>query len=287
VIARGEDLKQISTYDEIAAKGQSVRRLLSDLRIALHRDSALSTLLRDADRIANDFMSAKKAQSALEVTRLAHANRVATAILAVGRDPGAQDCLRRMTGGTMDLSQRTTSAGKDALWEIELAEKFATLGLGVELTEPDIVLRVGGQPYPVACKKIYSERGVEAQMRKGAKQLERYGSPGLVAFNIDDLTPASSIFVSDNSRLAGDSLAMLNRSFVDRHRPVLERFVADGRCHGVLVTTNVVADLTLTAPRINNFSQTTVWTLSAPHDPKSNTFAAIVDRLQNPILERE
>src|SRR5690606_16882739 len=112
-----------------------------------------------------------------------------------------------------------------------------------DFSDPDLVINLACERYPVACKKIHSERGVEAQMRKGVQQLARFGAPGLVAFNADDLTPANSIFVSRDTRTAGDHLADLNRDFVDRNQRVLERYVADGRCHGILVTTSIVADL--------------------------------------------
>lgn len=280
-IDRGVDFTEVSTYEEIAAKGRSVRCLLTELGIHLHRDSALSLLLREADRVAQDFEHGRELHSTDGLLRAAHANRVTSAILEVGRDPGARQCLRRMTGGTMDLAERTSSQGKDALWEIELAEKLRKLGFAAELSEPDIVLDVGGERYPVSCKKIYSERGVEAQMRKAVHQLARFGAAGLVAFNIDDLTPARSVFVSANARVAGDRLAELNRTFIDRNQRVLERFVADSRCHGVLVTTNVVADLTSTRPRLNSFSQTTIWTLATPHGPKSSAFSEVVHRLRH------
>lgn len=148
------------------------------------------------------------------------------------------------------------------------------------MTRSPLVITIGSERYPVACKKVHSERGVEAQMRKGVKQLAAFGAPGLVAFDVSDLTPANSIFVSTDTRTAGDQLADINRDFVARNQRKLDRFVADGRCHGVLVTTSVVADLAASAPGLNNFSQTTIWTLSPPHQPTSPTFHAIVAQLQ-------
>lgn len=115
---------------------------------------------------------------------------------------------------------------------------------------------------------------------RGVKQLERFGAPGIVAFNIDELTPARSIFVSPDTRAAGDRLSELNRDFVDRHQRVLERFIADGRCHGVLVAISVVADLESARPRLNTFTQTTIWTLSPPHGPTVPSFTTIINALQ-------
>lgn len=280
LIHRGHDIEDVSTYDEISAKGKAVRDLLTDLGIRLHRESELAKLLHEADRIAVDFAEERPLHAIEGLLRTAHVNRLTSAILAVGRQPAARDCLSRMTSGTLDPAVRSTSSGKDALWEIELAAKLQLQGLPVSLAEPDIVLDLDGERYPIACKKVYSEKGVGAQMRKGVKQLEHFGAPGIVAFNIDELTPAHSIFVSPNTRVAGDHLAQLNRDFVDRHQRVLERFIADGRCHGVLVAVSVVADLEATRPRLNTFTQTTVWTLSYPHGPTVPAFTTIINALQ-------
>ena len=277
---RGPDIQLTSTYDEIAALSQQVLDLLAQEKIKLHRDSALAKLLREAKHQAATYRTNEPLADVEGLVRTAHANRVASAILSVGLEPGARECLRRMTSGTLDLSARTTSHGKDALWEIELAYQLKRNGFKVEITEPDLVVDVFGERYPIACKKIYSPKGVEAQMRKGVKQLTNFGAPGLVAFNIDDLTPAHSIFVSPDARVAGNHLADMNRDFIDRHRRVFDRHVADGRCHGVLVTTNVVADLQQEKTRLNTYAQTTLWTLSMLHTPKSQAFHAVVAQLQ-------
>ena len=278
---RGPDIRVVSTYDEIAANCVAVRELLAEQGIRLHRDSALAVLLRDAECEARDFAEGSPLRSRNVLIRTAQANRVSSAILAHGHEPATKECLRRMTSGAMDLSERATSTGKDALWEIELAARLRAQGLAARLAEPDILIRIDGLDYPIACKKIYSLRGVEAQMRKGVAQLERFGSPGLVAFSIDDLTPAHSVFVSNDVRAAGDELAKLNRAFINSQQRVLERFLADGRCHGVMVNTSVVADLALTRPRLNSFSQTTIWSLTPPHSPTSSAFAHIVEQLRN------
>lgn len=219
-------------------------------------------LFRDAAEIVRAFASRVPQQYTLaEATRLAHALRVASAILGVGRDPGAHECLRRMTSGEMDLAARTTSQGKDALWELELTDQLQRRGFAVRLAEPDIVLEHEGGDYALAAKRVYSERGVKAQMRKGVQQIERAGSPGLVAFNIDEQTPPGTVLESTDPRAAGDFLAGLNRKFIDRHVHEFAEFVARNRCHGVMVTTNVVADLKRSTPRIVTYSETTIWTL--------------------------
>ena len=94
----------------------------------------------------------------------AHANRIAEAILAVRDEPDAQECLRRMADKDMDLSSRSPSSGKDALWELNLLSYLRRKKLQVNLREPDLVVRLGDIDYPVACKnmEIDSVRDIRA-----------------------------------------------------------------------------------------------------------------------------
>ncbi|MDR7009671.1 hypothetical protein [Paraburkholderia strydomiana] len=122
----------------------------------------------------------------------------------------------------MDLSKRPPSQGKDALWELNLLALFRRLGVQAKLLDPpDIVANFGFGEYPIACKKIYSEKGVEAQMRKGAKQLAPYQGGGLVALNIDDLIPEDVLLKTESAATAGGYLDRLNMSFIERHQMVL------------------------------------------------------------------
>lgn len=99
---RGPDFALVSTYDEIATRAQAVRALLDEIGVRLHPGSALGKMLRDAERVAKDFREGNSLHRADGLIRLGCANRVAAAILKVGRAPGALECLRRMTGGGLD-----------------------------------------------------------------------------------------------------------------------------------------------------------------------------------------
>lgn len=266
-------LRQLSTYVEIAARAEPVRALLAERGLRLHPASQLSKIMREAQRVSEDFSAGRPLHKPRGLLHLAHASRITAAILQVGRQAGALECLRRMTSGLIDPSERERSAAKDAFWEIDLAARLQRMGLDVQMGEPDLVITIDGEHYPVACKNIYSETGVKDQMRRGVKQLERFGAPGLVAFSIDELTPAASVFVAPNEATARASLTHLNLAFIQRHRENLQRFVVEGRCHGVMVNVCVVTDLEATSQRLNTQSETTVWTLSGDHAPKSSAFA--------------
>jgi hypothetical protein len=278
---KGLSLRDVTTYEAIADRCARVRAVLSERGVRLHRDSELAKLLRGAEQVARKFSDAAGGTSAEEAMRIAHADRIALAVLDVGEKDDAHECLRRMCSGPMDLAARGVSPGKDALWEVDLAAMLRRQGIACRMAEPpDLVLTLAGQPYPVACKAVHSEKGVEAQVRKGVKQLQAFGRPGVVALNIDETTPANSLYISPNAAAAGDGLAELNRRFLERHARRWHDYVRDGRLHAVTVTVNVVADLTESAPRINRYSQTAVWTLAPPHAPDSAQFSELAAKLQ-------
>jgi hypothetical protein len=228
------------TYREVADRSEAVRAELERRKIRLHRDSALGTLLREAEALAREWDEGTDHGGIRRLMSAAHANRVAETVLTIAGEPGAEECLRRMAGNDMNLSERGPSRGKDALWELDLLSFLRRRSIETVLREPDIVANFGIGDYPIACKKVYSERGVETQMRKGVHQMSAFGGAGLVAFNIDDLVPADVLMKSPTSLEATNYLAGLNRYFIDRHQRHIQRFVTEQRCDGIIVATTVL-----------------------------------------------
>lgn len=256
-----EGVRAVWSYRQVAERSEAVRQELERRKIRLHRDSALGILLREAGALAKEWDEGSTTGDIRRLMSAAHANRVAGAVLTIATQPEAEECLRRMAGNDMNLSQRAPSRGKDALWELDLLSFLRRRGLQAVLREPDIVANFGVGDYPIACKKVYSEKGVEAQMRKGVQQLARFEGAGVVAFNIDDLVPADALMNSKTVQDASDFLAGLNKDFVDRHQRRLQRFVTEQRCDGILVAMTVLTDIAEGDSRFNNHLQVMLWTL--------------------------
>lgn len=271
---------QTWTYEQVAAKATLLRVAIQELGVRMHRESALAKLLREAEALARDWAAGRSEGGIEQVMRAADANRVADAIATAKHDPGALDCIRRMCSNSMDLSERNPSQGKDALWELDFASFLRRRRISVDHVEPpDLLADFGFGAYPIACKKVYSESGLESQVRKAAKQLERYGQPGLVAVNLDDLTPANAVLQSANLETAADFLARFNHSVLDRNQRRLERFIKDGRCDGILVSTTTPADFVDISPRFNTHSQVTLWSLASLPAEQTNRLSRIRDAL--------
>ena len=129
---------------------------------------------------------------------------------------------------------------------------------------PDLELTLPGMstPYGIACKKVYSENSLNRRFSKGLKQLLPYSGAGLVAFNLDDLTPERGLLRAAVRRDASDHLHKLNVAFIERHRKQFQSAVAAGKCDGVWISSCVHADIPGLSPRFNRVTETTIWTVA-------------------------
>lgn len=273
---------QTWTYQQVAEKAAATRDAIEGLGIRMHRDCALAKLLREAEALARDWEQGHTDEKWLpRLMAAAHSNRISDAIAECLSDPEAIECIRRMCSNGLDISGRERSMGKDALWELDLASFLKRRGIStVHEDPPDLIADFGFGAYPIACKKVYSEQGIESQVRKGAKQLERYGRPGLVAINFDDLAPANALLQSQSQISASDFLAKLNHEVINRNQARLQRFIVDGRCDGLLVSTTTLADIVDSTTRFNTHTQTTLWTLDSIGPDQRDRIARIRTALE-------
>lgn len=269
--------QQVSSYAEVASRADQVRQLLLEHNLRVHRDSTLATVLRDAQRLATGATEGEQTPEKIRVlVNAAHADRVCSAFLSIVGDPLFRSYLKRVSSNPIDLSLRNMSQGKDALWEIALLATLRSLGIDTAFQEPpDIVASLCTGGLPIACKKIYSEAGVEAQLRKGVSQLARAGTGGLVALNIDDLVPEDVILRGESVAATGEFLSQRILEFIDTHRMVLQRYVHAGRCDGVLISISVLAGIALPTHRLNNYTETAIWTLDSIAAPASARIAEL------------
>lgn len=253
-----------SSYQQIAERAEETKDIFQQRGIKLPRDSSLAKLLRSAVNLSTSWNNGERVGDIREILAASHAKRVAGAIVAMAGEANAEQSLRRIAGNPIDLSLRAQSQGKDHLWELELCQWLRGRGMRAFLIDPpDIVLDLAGKSFPIACKKIYSHKGVEAQMSKGAKQLRGFEGGGVVALNIDDLLPEDTVLKERDHVAASNVLGQFVATFIEEHRFKLQRFVAAGRCDGVLVSASSVCDLEEGGPKFTTITDTTLWTLDS------------------------
>ena len=136
--------------------------------------------------------------------------------------------------------------------------------------------------YGIACKKVYSDASVGKQFSKGLKQLIPYSGAGLVAFNLDDLTPERSILRAANRRDASDHLHRLNIAFMERHRMTFQEAVMASRCDGVWISSCVHADVEGLSPRFNRVTENTLWTVAGAGHGSAHRLQALQSVVDGP-----
>ncbi|HCI1651737.1 TPA: hypothetical protein NOE00_002087 [Pseudomonas aeruginosa] len=253
-------LARVDAYERIAAKAQLVRGILARRGVRLRDGSALSQLLKQTDILSREWAEERVPEMRV-LAEAAHVNRLADSVTALANEPGIQQALERMAGSVMQPDNRDASQGKDALWEVALLADLSNAGLSAKAAEPDIVVDFGMGEYPIACKKIWSEKGVGGHVSKGAKQLAPFGNGGIIALNLDDLAPAGSLLHDQNRVTARQFLDAFNMDFVNRHRRVLQRALMDGKCDGFILSTTTTAVLAEEEEPFNLVTQTSLWHL--------------------------
>ncbi|MDN4039907.1 hypothetical protein [Massilia sp. YIM B02443] len=248
-------------YEEILDRCARVRGLLAERGLRFHRDSGLGKVMRNAETLIKTRLSGERNADVSDILNLLYASRIAESILNAQNDPGAWECIRRIAGNQLGSLDRLQSMGKDALWELELANRLKRLGATVLHTEPDLTVEFSDTAYGISCKKIYSEKGVEAQVRKGVQQLKKTNVRGLVAVSLDELAPRDSILGGPSQDGAAQFLSDFNKAFVERHIRKVIRYVIDGRCDGLLISTSVFSDIKLAENRWSSHTQSMLWSV--------------------------
>ncbi|MBY4598673.1 hypothetical protein K3217_24470 [bacterium BD-1] len=228
-------------------------------------NSALGSLFQKAQVLNEQWEAQTNGHDILTLMQADEAVRIAHAVEAVLDEPEAKEAIRRITKSDMHLSTRQPSQGKDALWELDLNRFLRQRQVPVRMQEPpDLAVTLPGLlgEYGLACKKVYSEDSVSKQLQKGCRQLKAMGAPGVVAFNLDDITPQRSILVQPTRVAAEDFLHAKNIAFITRHRLVLQKAVMSGGCDAILLATAAQADIKGLSPRFNRVTQFTLWTVN-------------------------
>lgn len=255
---------RVQTYAELHEVVRRTEAALEARGFRCRPNSSLGSLFRKARLLDEQWQAQTDAQDILTLMQADDAVRIAAAVEQVLSDALATEPIRRITKSDMHLTTRQPSQGKDALWELDLLSFLRRRGVPVRLQEPpDLMVTLPGLlgDYGFACKKVYGEDSVKSQLRKGCRQLQSSGSPGVVAFNLDDITPERSVLVQPTREAANDVLHDLNIAFMQRHQWDLQEVVLAGKCDGVLLATTVQADIEAMSPRFNRVMEVTLWTV--------------------------
>ncbi|GLO09877.1 TPA: hypothetical protein QEM76_005861 [Pseudomonas putida] len=230
------------SYARVAEKVALAREIFAARGIKIRSGSALHQLLRQADKLDQAWVDQREPDAQIIIDAL-HVNRLVDAINLVGEQPGIHEPLKRMAKSVMQPNDRGLSQGKDALWELVLQAQLISSGVSARAAEPDLIVELNMADYPIACKKIWSADNLENQIKRGCEQLAPFGHAGVIALNLDDLTPVGKVVAQPTKTLAIEFLAEFTTDFIGKHLRLLQQAVVKGRCDGFIVSTAAAAIL--------------------------------------------
>lgn len=256
------DLSSRSTRSYLDAKrrAQAIERLYENAGIRLHPGSDLAKLLGRAKELSDRWLLADSISMQSYFAAL-FLDRVADAVLPLEHVPDRMKFLRDLLAGNLNLAERVQSKAKDTLWELELWAALRRRSLCSSLAEPDIVVSLKDIKIGIACKKLYSQGGVEKVLSQAVAQIESEFDFGIVAINLDDLTPADSILKAATFAEVSEYLNSFCMQFLKLHEPRFQKYLNASRIVAVWISTGSRTDVELERPKFSNARQSVVWTV--------------------------
>ncbi len=152
------------------------------------------------------------------------------------------DQIRKVTSGQEFRGNTDNDQARDFLFELSVASRFIYAGYSVSLNGIcDVVVDMGGDgTLFVECKRIKSETQIDKNVKKANKQITKRiesitsrKAQGLVAVNITDLLPKTSMFSPDSEEEA----TMIHRGVSNNYvKTRINKFAAGAtdKCFGVM-----------------------------------------------------
>ena len=252
--------RRSTNYLGIKERAEAVEALYAEAGVLLSPVSALGKFIANAKDISDRWLSGK-GQTFPEMFATMHMMRIGDSVLSLQGHPRRAYYLERLLAGEIDFFKRVESDAKNILWELEFWSNLKRRKAPTELQDPpDIVVNLRGGTLGVACKKVYSEENFEKTLSEAVKQVKDF-EIGVVAINIDDVTPAHTVLKVRNHQEMDKRLQGLCAEFLQRHERHLRKYLSKERLVAALVSIHVVADVSGWRVRFNNAWSATIWSL--------------------------
>lgn len=247
----------------VKARAKEIEDLLAAAGVAMSPTCGLAQLIRNAQTVADRWFSDQTADSSmLDVFYALHLDRLADAILPLRNVPNREKYLNALTSGDLDCFSRQNSYAKNIFWELELWAILLRHCPSATLEDPpDIVLPLAGGTLAIACKKIYSENNVEKVLSEAVAQVETNFDVGVVALNLDELTPPETVLRVRNKAEMDRFLHKHTDEFIARHERHFRKYLSSGRLVSALVSVNVIAHVLEWKVQFNNARSSLAWTI--------------------------
>lgn len=252
-----------SNFLHVKARAKEIEDVYADVGLAISPACGLAQMIGNAKTLANRWLSNQiDDASMVDVFYALHFDRIADAILPLRDVPCRKKYLKALTSGELDFFNHQSSYAKDIFWEVEL---WSILRRGCSSAclqdPPDISLQLSGGTLGISCKKIYSENNVEKVLSEAVGQVEASFDVGVVALNLDDLTPPGTILRVRNQMEMDSFLQKHTDDFLARHERHFRKYLASGRLVSAIVSVNVIAHVLDWKVQFNNARSAIAWTI--------------------------
>lgn len=224
---------------------ERVEEAITNKGLRYRKNSSVSVLFSSVKKLYAKLDSMSDEEYKSTFLHFQNAIQIAQAIEVAIAEPNSTEAIKRVITSDMDLYKRHQSQGKDALWELDLFRRLKLGNVQVRFEEPDLVVYLGDEhgDYAIACKKTYPKNSVKTAFHAGLSQLKKHGKPGVIAFNLDELIPAHSIWQGRRSSDLELHLKEINCSFLEKNWMLFRQVEKVECCDGVIVSTSLVADV--------------------------------------------
>lgn len=263
-IAIDSDLRSRCGFLDLKDKAVAIEALFAKSGVSLRSDSGLGRMIQNAkDLWGQWFVGQGEIRYELLFAAM-HLDRIAEAVLPLAHEDEDTRTryLNALLSGTVGFFERKQSRAKNLFWELELWSRLRRKNQRIFLKEPpDITVEFDDARIGIACKKVYSESGVEKTLSRAVNQIEGRFEFGIAAINLDDLLPPNAILREASSEAVKERLHRCNGEFLQRHDRHFRRYLASGRLVSVIVSSAVICDVPIERPQFSNAWQWTAWTI--------------------------
>jgi hypothetical protein len=255
--------RKTTNFLRVKERAKEIEQLYAIAGLAMSPACGLAQLIENAKALADSWFANQTADSSMiDVFYALHLDRIVEAVLPLRDIPDRVKYLTALTSGDLDFFNRQSSYAKNIFWEIELWSTLRRACPSALLQDPpDISLQLTGGRLGISCKKIYSENNVEKVLSEAVAQVEAEFDVGVVALNIDDLTPSETVLrVRSRTEMDG-FLHKHTDDFLRRHERHFRKYLSSGRLVSALVSVNVIAHVLDWKVQFNNARSSVVWTI--------------------------
>jgi hypothetical protein len=247
------------SYREVAAKATALELLYAENKVPIPPGCDLAKHIQDAKKTEELWNARREREiSAGALYRGVQMIRIADAFASVVDAAARESFLRDMLNGSLDVFDRVRSKAKDTLWEMDLCALLREHSFDAHFGEPDIVAKLSGSNVGIACKKIYSHKGVRKVLSEAVRQIERAHEIGFFALNIDELLVKNHIRVASSELALKNSYNNDNLNFLKLHERFFRKYLQTGRSLCAFIASGGIAHINDTPHTARQF---TVWAI--------------------------